>query len=256
MAEIVRYFRVRNKRREVFYGKETCPGHIKRITKYPWSKYAVTSETYSLNQLTILPPVKPGKIIAVGLNYKDHIEEMGKSLPEEPVIFFKSVTSLIGTGQNIRLPRQSKRVDYEAELAIIIGKKGWEISETDADKYIAGYTCLNDVTARDIQKQDGQWCRAKSYPTFCPAGPCITSGIEANSLTIRLFKNTKLQQESNTSQLLFSPQKLISFISTVMPLYPGDIIATGTPSGIGPMKPGDCIEIEIEDVGRLMNHVC
>ncbi len=255
MERIKRFFRVKNLNGSVFYGLEIRRGWIERIEGFPWGEYVATKELVPLDKVSLLAPVTPSKIIAVGLNYRDHIEEFGKSVPDEPVIFFKSITSLTGPGTSIQIPRASSQVDYEAELAIIIGHETWQVSESEAIKAIGGYTCLNDVTARDIQKKDGQWCRAKSYPAFCPIGPGITQGVNPAQLDIRLYQNGQLRQESNTSQLLFPVEQIVAFVSSVMPLYPQDIIATGTPSGVGPMQPGDRIEIDIEKVGRLVNNV-
>ncbi len=255
MAKIKQFYRIQTQNSLPFYAVKSRGDRLWRIEGTPWHGYNVTSEFFTPGEVNFLPPVLPSQIIGIGLNYLDHIKELDHTFPEDPVIFFKSITSLTGPGGAIRLPSQSKRVDYEAELAIIIGKKTWQVSESDAEQHIAGYTCLNDVTARDLQKKDGQWCRAKSFSTFCPVGPGITQGVDPQKLRIRLFQNGTLRQDSNTSQLLFPPAQLVSFISQVMPLYPADIIATGTPSGIGPMQKGDTIEIEIEDVGRLINNV-
>ena len=198
---------------------------------------------------------KPTKIICVGLNYHCHAKELGMNTPHHPIIFLKPATTLIGPGENIIYPKMSKRVDYEAELAVIIKNKTRNIKEKDVMKNIEGFTCLNDVTARDLQKIDGQWTRAKSFDTFCPVGPKIVKDIEPNNVKIQSFLNGEIKQDSSTSNLIFKVEELVSFISKIMTLMPGDIIATGTPKGIGPMKKGDTIEIKIEGIGTLRNYV-
>ncbi|MDO9464775.1 MAG: fumarylacetoacetate hydrolase family protein [bacterium] len=210
-----------------------------------FTEFKVTEKKYSIKNVKILAPCLPGKVVAVGLNYIDHAKELGMKIPDEPVLFMKPSTSVIGPDDNIIYPKMSRRVDYEAELAVVIKDK----------MEIFGYTCLNDVTARDLQKKDGQWTRAKSFDTFCPIGPCIVTDINPDDLKIALFLNGQLKQSSSTSNLIFNVQKLVSFISKVMTLFPGDIIATGTPSGIGPLKRGDKVEVVIEKVGRLRNFV-
>ena len=198
---------------------------------------------------------QPTKIVCVGLNYRDHAKEMNAPLPKEPVLFLKPLTTLIGPEEDIIYPEMSDRVDYEAELAIIIKDKIKNIEETEAMGHIEGFTCLNDVTARDLQKKDGQWTRAKSFDTFCPVGPKIVKGIDPNNVKIQSFLNGELKQDSSTSNFIFKVEKLVSFISKVMTLMPGDIIATGTPAGIGPMKKKDRIEVKIEGIGSLVNYV-
>ncbi len=200
-------------------------------------------------------PKKPSKVIAVGLNYRAHAGELKMETHSEPIIFIKPQTSVIWNGQKIKYPKMSKRVDYEAELAVVIGKKCKNVSIGDAKKYILGYTCLNDVTARDLQKKDGQWTRAKSFDTFCPIGPRIVSGINPGNLKIELLLNGEAKQASNTKHLIFKVEKLVSFISKVLTLERYDVIATGTPVGVGPMKPGDRVEVKIEGIGSLTNFV-
>lgn len=198
---------------------------------------------------------KPTKIVCVGLNYHCHAKELGMNTPHHPILFMKPLTSLIGPEDNIIYPKMSKRVDYEAELAIIIKDKIKNIKQSEAMKHIEGFTCLNDVTARDLQKLDKQWTRAKSFDTFCPVGPKIVKDINPNNVKIQSFLNNELKQDSNTSNFIFKVEEIVSFISQVMTLNPGDIIATGTPKGIGPMKKGDKIEIKIEGIGTLRNYV-
>lgn len=202
----------------------------------------------------ILPPVVPSKVVCVGLNYRDHAKELGLDLPKEPLIFIKPGTSVIGHLDNILYPVQSERVDYEAELAVVISRPCSKVSPEEAAGYVQGYTCLNDVTARDLQIKDGQWTRAKSFDTFCPIGPHIETEIsDPNNLDIRLVLNGEIRQASNTSNLIFPVNELISTISHIMTLNEGDIIATGTPSGIGPMNRGDKVCVEIEGIGVLEN---
>jgi 2-keto-4-pentenoate hydratase/2-oxohepta-3-ene-1,7-dioic acid hydratase in catechol pathway len=210
---------------------------------------------YSIGEVAILPPVLPSKIIAVGINYMDHAEEFGHEIPTEPVLFMKPSTAVIGHDGEIVYPPSAGRVDYEAEIAAVVGKTARHVDEEDAPRYILGYTCLNDVTARDLQRKDGQWTRAKSFDTFCPIGPCIETELNPNRRDIRSRLNGELRQSSNTENFIFPIFKLFSFVSSIMTLLPGDIITTGTPSGVGAMKPGDVVEIEVEGIGTLKNKV-
>lgn len=219
------------------------------------TKLILTNKNYNLNEVKLLPPSSPTKIIAVGLNYKDHAKELKMKLPEEPLIFMKPSSSIIGPFDEIIYPQGIKRLDYEAELGIVIKKLAKDIPIDEAKDYILGYTCLNDVTARDLQRKDVQWTRAKSFDTFCPTGPFIVTDIETENLDIKLYLNKKIMQSSNTKNLIFSPDYLVSFISKICTLLPGDIIATGTPSGVGPMRIGDEVEIKIQNVGTLKNRV-
>jgi 2-keto-4-pentenoate hydratase/2-oxohepta-3-ene-1,7-dioic acid hydratase in catechol pathway len=208
---------------------------------------------YRLQDVQLLAPCKPSKIVAVGLNYQDHAKELNLPLPEEPLLFLKPQSSIIGPGETIILPPQSSRVDYEAELAIVIKKVTKNVSAKNAAGHILGYTCLNDVTARDLQSKDGQWTRAKGFDTFCPIGPWIVTGINPSNLDIQLLLNGKIKQHSSTANLIFNCFTLVEFVSHVMTLFPGDVIATGTTSGIGPMKAGDSIEVVIQEIGTLTN---
>jgi len=204
----------------------------------------------------LLAPVLPGKIIAVGLNYRDHAQEMGHALPQNPILFMKPSTTVIGPDEKIIYPAQSSRVDYEAELGVVISRRCRNVKAGQARDFILGYTCFNDVTARDLQVADGQWTRAKSFDTFAPIGPWIVSDIEdPHKLAISSRLNGEIKQSSSTTNLIFSVFDLVEFISSVMTLEKGDVIATGTPSGIGPMNRGDDISIEIEGIGTLTNMV-
>lgn len=212
-------------------------------------------ETYDLDKVKIQPPVKPSKVVCIGLNYRDHARELNMEIPDEPIIFIKPPTGVIGHLDPIIYPPSSNEVDYEAELAVVISKEASFVGEKDAEQCIGGYTILNDVTARDLQRKDTQWTRAKSFNTFCPIGPCIETQFDPQNHKISLKLNGEVKQDSNTKNMIFSPGKLVSFISNVMTLYPGDVIATGTPPGVGPMKVGDVVEAEIEGVGVLRNYV-
>lgn len=208
-----------------------------------------------IQSVKILPPVMPTKIVAVGLNYKDHAKEMNEEIPTFPKLFLKPSTSIIGQNDNIVLPKSSKRVDYEAELAFVIKKTAKNVKKEDAKDYILGYTCLNDVTARDLQKLDGQWTRAKGFDTFCPIGPFITDEIDPFNANISLLLNGEVRQKSNTSNFIFDVYTLLSMITEIMTLNPGDVVTTGTAGGIGAMKSGDVVEVIIEGIGSLKNFV-
>jgi len=209
-----------------------------------------------LTPARFLPPVPAGKIVAVGLNYRDHASELGMVLPEEPILFIKPSSAVIGHLDEIRYPGQSARVDYEAELACVIGRQCRNVTREHARDCILGYTCFNDVTARDLQVKDGQWTRAKSFDTFAPVGPWVALDIEdPHRLSIAASLNGRVVQSSNTANLVFDCYDLVAFISSVMTLMPYDIIATGTPAGIGPMARGDEISVTIEGIGTLTNRV-
>ncbi|MCK8816157.1 fumarylacetoacetate hydrolase family protein [Natroniella sulfidigena] len=220
-----------------------------------YGNYSLTDKTYQLSEIELLVPCEPSKIVCVGLNYLDHAQELGMEIPKEPVIFLKPTSALIGPGDKIEYPQMGQQVDYEAELAIVIKQETKGISAAEAKDHILGYTCFNDVTARDLQTKDGQWTRAKSFDTFAPVGPAIVSDIEANNLEIKLLKNGEVKQNSNTEQMIFTVEEIVSFISQVMTLEAGDLIATGTPPGVGPVEVGDQIVVEIERVGSLKNVV-
>jgi len=203
----------------------------------------------------VLVPVMPSKIICVGLNYADHARETGKELPKEPLIWFKATTSLLPDGGKIKIPFPQHRTDYEAELCIVIGRKGQNISPTQAPRYIFGYTAAQDISDRTIQQAESQWARAKSFDTFTPLGPLVETQIDPTNLTIQLFQNGQLRQNSNTNQMIFKPAELVSFVSTNLTLLPGDVILTGTPSGIGPIQSGDKLEVRIQGLAPLLNTV-
>ncbi len=212
------------------------------------------SEEIPIKFVKFLPPVNPSKIVAVGLNYIDHARELSMPPPNEPVLFLKPSTAVVGDGDPIILPGVG-RVDYEGELAVVIAKKCKNVSVDEAKNYILGYTCFNDVTARELQYKDVQWTRAKSFDTFAPIGPYIAKLSDPRNLAITTRVNGKVVQKSNTSNMIFNVYELVSFISSVMTLNAGDVIATGTPSGVGELKYGDIVEVEIEKIGILRNFV-
>ncbi len=210
---------------------------------------------YLFSQIKLLTPCTPSKIVAVGLNYRDHAKELNLPVPNTPIVFLKPPTAVIGPGEAVLYPATSSQVDYEAELGVVIKDQARNISPASARDHILGYTCANDVTARDLQKNDGQWTRAKSFDTFCPVGPWIETDLNPEDLLIESYLNGERRQSSRTSQFIFTVDYLVSFISGIMTLEPGDLIITGTPAGIGPMKPGDEIEVRIEGIGSLKNTV-
>lgn len=243
------------KQDERFYGILTH-NRIQRIEGDIFSSFRIgAGGEHELESVMVFPPVYPSKVVAVGLNYRDHAQEMKEEIPDEPILFLKPSSSVIGHDQNIVYPASVQRLDYEAELAAVVKKKAYKIREEDAQEFILGYTCLNDVTARDIQKRDGQWARAKSFNTFCPVGPVIETDIDPHRLDISSRLNGETKQSSNTRNFIFPIYRLFSFISHVMTLFPGDIISTGTPSGVGQMTPGDTVEIEVEGIGVLRNRI-
>jgi 2-keto-4-pentenoate hydratase/2-oxohepta-3-ene-1,7-dioic acid hydratase in catechol pathway len=224
--------------------------------KNPFNLERLTGKEYKLDEVKILPPCLPSKIIAVGLNYRDHAKELNMKIPEEPIIFLKPPTAVIGPEENIILPPESKEVHYEGELAVVIRKTIYRPKNfKDVESAILGYTCFNDVTARDLQRKDGQWTRSKSFNTFAPLGPFIETEIDPSDLKIETKVNGEIRQSSSTKELIFNVFELVKFVSNVMTLFPGDVIATGTPSGVGILKEGDIVEIFIEKIGILRNGV-
>ena len=215
-------------------------------------------ESIAADGQTLLAPVLPSKIVAIGLNYKDHAAEQGKPLPKEPMMFIKPSTAVIGPGAPILLPEGVGRVDHEAEVGVVIGRKARRVSEQDAPNYILGLTCLNDVTARELQAKDIQYTRAKGFDTFAPIGPCVAAGIDYRApagVAIEGWVNDTRRQSSTTKELVFSIDRLVAFVTSVMTLLPGDIIATGTPAGIGSLAAGDRVTIKVAGVGELTNPV-
>lgn len=215
------------------------------------------AEDHQLSAVRLLPPVLPSKIVCVGRNYVDHAKELGNDVPTEPLIFLKPPSSLITDGDSIVYPPQSSRVDFEGEIGVIIGKRGRNIPAEKAMDYIFGYTCVNDVTARDLQKKDGQWTRGKGFDTFCSVGPWMVAKEEfdLDKTILRTKLNGEVRQEGTAAQMIFNLGAILAFVSSFLTLEPGDLIATGTPAGVGPMQPGDQVSIEIEGLGTLTNTV-
>ncbi len=225
MTKFVRYMQAGGKPK---WGMVNNNNEFLELAGDVFTNYDITKKIVKAEDVKILPPAMPSKIIAAGLNYRKHSDEMNMKLPDEPVIFLKPGTAVIGHLDKIIYPEGATRVDYEAELAIVIKEKCRNLSEDEIDKYILGYTCLNDVTERDMQKKDGQWTRAKSFDTFAPMGPYIVQGIDPDNQDVRLYLNGEIKQDSNTANFIFNTKKLVSFISKVMTLLPGDVISTGT----------------------------
>lgn len=219
------------------------------------SSFPLDGSVYTLEDVRLLPPCIPSKIVCLGLNYRSHAEETQQAVPRVPLIFLKPSTAVIGPDDKIILPRLSRRVDYECELGVVIGRRAKDVPEDKAKEYIIGYTCFNDVSERHNQADDGQWTRAKGYDTFAPVGPVIETAVDPDDLKIETRLNGERRQSARTSDLIFRIPRLINFISSVMTLLPGDVIATGTPSGIGRLSPGDVVEVSIEKIGTLRNFV-
>ena len=238
--------------KNVIYGLKGSPfTHFKQLS----DPAMLDGSLYRLEEVKLLAPCRPSKIICTAVNYRSHAEEMKLSIPSEPLYVIKPSTAVIGPEDTIVLPHQWKRVDYEGELGIVIGTKTREVPEEKAREYIIGYTCVNDVTERYVQMEEDDWFRAKAYDTFAPLGPCIQTELDPNHVKIETYLNLELQQSSYTSDLIFGVFKLLSFIAGIMTLLPGDVIATGTPPGVGCMNPGDVVEVRIEKIGMLRNFV-
>ncbi len=233
----------------------TEPEMVRPMRGHPFGEMDLVDGTVPLAGLRMLPPVLPSKVIGIGKNYADHAAEMGGDPPTTPLIFLKPNTAVIGPGGAIRLPEQSQRVDFEAELAVVIGKLCRHVTADDADSVILGYTCANDVTARDLQLADGQWARAKGFDTFCPLGPWIQTDPLSDAAVVQCEVNGDVRQQAPISDLIFGVPKLIEHVSSVMTLLPGDVILTGTPAGIGPLTDGDHVKVTIDGIGSLSNEV-
>ena len=239
---------------EIFYAR-VVDGEIYRLRGDVFGSPSFDRKATSLKGVRTLTPVVPSKIIAVGLNYADHARESGKPLPKQPLFWLKATTSLLADGGKIEIPFPDHRTDFEAELAIVIGRRVRNVTPNAASRYIFGYTPAQDISDRTIQNGESQWTRAKSFDTFTPIGPFVETKIDPHELTIQLFQNGQLRQNSNTNQLLFNCFDLVSFISTNMTLLPGDVILTGTPSGVGPIESGDRLEVRIQGLAPLVNSV-
>ncbi len=218
----------------------------------PWQGGKPTGREVALAKTKLLAPAVPYKILCVGRNYAAHAQELGNEVPKEPLLFLKPKSAIIGPRGTVQLPRQSHRVEHEAELAVVIGRSAKNVASEQAHEHVYGYTCACDVTARDLQKQDGQWSRAKGFDTFCPLGPWIETELEPGDLAIRCRVNGALRQNGRTSQMLFDVATLIAYASQAMTLEPGDVLLTGTPSGVGPLGSGDNVDVEIDGIGHLV----
>ncbi|MCX8159683.1 MAG: fumarylacetoacetate hydrolase family protein [Candidatus Saccharicenans sp.] len=243
------------------YRKKILYGLLKEDVLFPvkgsiFRNYKIQDSPIPISEVTLLPPVIPSKIVCVGRNYREHAEELGNPVPAEPLLFLKPPSAIIGPHQAIIYPQASSRVDYEGELAVIIKKKASQLlEEAPWQEYVLGYTCFNDVTARDLQMKDVQFTRAKSFDTFAAVGPCLATELDPGAVQLKTFLNGKLVQSASTRNMIFPVPFLIRYISRIMTLEPGDIIATGTPAGVGPMQPGDRVDIQIEGIGTLSNYV-
>jgi len=225
---------------------------LTQISVHPRSSAA----HFDLAEVKVLAPVAPSKIVCVGRNYREHAAELGNKMPDEPLLFLKAPSAVIASGDEIELPRASQQVEHEGELGVVIGRVAHKISKNDDPlSYVVGYTCVNDVTARDLQRKDVQFTRGKSFDTFCPVGPWIETEIDPTNVTVQTRLNGELKQKGNTADMAFSVAFLITYISEIMTLYPGDLIATGTPAGVSRMNPGDTVEVEVSGIGILRNSI-
>ncbi len=251
-----RYVRVQNQSGQIYYGLLELSLNVQVLDAPPWLQGQPTDLNLEPNSYKLLAPCSPSKIVAVGKNYVLHAKEMDSEVPSEPIIFIKPSTSIIACEAEIKYPPQSEQVDYEGELALVIGSIAVNCSQMEAQTKIWGYTIANDVTARDLQKRDGQWTRAKGFDTFCPLGPWIVRELNPGArLQTFLNDDTNPVQSACIDQMVFPPDSLVSYISHIMTLLPGDVVLTGTPKGVGAMHPGDRVRVEIEGIGRLENIV-
>jgi 2-keto-4-pentenoate hydratase/2-oxohepta-3-ene-1,7-dioic acid hydratase in catechol pathway len=223
----------------------------------PFAGLTKTDLVGKVDDLSLLPPIQPGKIVCVGLNYVAHVTENDptRTVPEEPVLFMKPPSALIAHGEPIKIANPGNRTDHEAELVVVMGKKARNVAVADVPGYVLGYTCGNDVSDRVLQRKDGQWIRAKGFDTYCPLGPCVETELDLSDAKVESRLNGTVRQSQTTAGMIWSAHTLVSFISGVMTLEPGDIIMTGTPEGVGPMQPGDTIEVEVGGIGVLRNPV-
>lgn len=260
MDGIVRLARLRDQGR-IFYAVLEDGERVREIAGDPFAGdpfhpgAGTSGTTRTAGGLAWLPPCRPSKIIGVGRNYRDHVAELGHSVPPEPLLFLKPPSSLLPHGGIIRLPSGSRRVDFEGELGVVIGREAHRVPEASALDHVLGYACVNDVTARDLQAKDVQFTRAKGFDSFCPFGPCIAIGVRPDDLVVETYVNGVRRQSAPVSRMIFGIRRLISFASEVMTLLPGDLIATGTPEGVGALEPGDQVTVSIEGIGRLTNRV-
>jgi 2-keto-4-pentenoate hydratase/2-oxohepta-3-ene-1,7-dioic acid hydratase in catechol pathway len=233
--------------------EEDAAFHLAHLRATSWT---FDFEPMPLSAAELLPPVTPSKIVCVGRNYRDHAKELGNEVPAEPLLFFKPPSALLAPGGSIRMPAASSRVDFEGELALVIGRRARNLKEEEWRSAVRGYTLANDVTARDLQKKDGQWTRAKGFDTFCPVGPIVSDEVNPEAgLTIETRVNGELRQHGSTLDFIFSIPQLLAYISSAITLEAGDLVLTGTPSGVGPLKAGDSVEVSIPGLGVLANAV-
>jgi 2-keto-4-pentenoate hydratase/2-oxohepta-3-ene-1,7-dioic acid hydratase in catechol pathway len=225
------------------------------LDSHPFGGPEPTGEVLPLASVRLVPPVLPSKVVAVAKNYAEHAAEMGGEVPAEPMIFLKPSTSVVGPGASIALPWQSEQVEHEAELAVVIGRMCRDVPRDRVGDVVLGYTCANDVTARDLQRNDGQWGRAKGFDTFCPLGPWIRTDLDPDDLEVVGLVNGEVRQRGSTAQMVRDVPDLVAWISSVMTLLPGDVILTGTPAGVGPLVAGDRVEVRIDGIGTLVNQV-
>jgi 2-keto-4-pentenoate hydratase/2-oxohepta-3-ene-1,7-dioic acid hydratase in catechol pathway len=225
------------------------------VQGHPFGPFAFTGARHALSSVRLLAPVLPSKVVCIGKNYADHAAEMGGAAPADPVVFLKPSTSVVGPGEAVRLPRDSARVDHEAELAVVIGRLCRDVPRERALDVVLGYTAANDVTARDQQKADGQWTRGKSHDTFCPIGPWVETDLDARDVAVQCRVDGELRQDGRTAQLLHDVPAVIAWITAFMTLLPGDVVLTGTPAGVGPLTAGSTVEVVVEGVGTLTNPV-
>ena len=254
----MKFIRYKTKTNDTKYGVLEEGNLITEITNTPFESFTNTDITHLIDDVSILSPVTPSKIICVGLNYLSHIKEMGLAIPKSPMLFMKPITTLTDPNTPIIYPKICQKVEYEAELTVVIGKPTRHVSEADALDYVLGYTCGNDVSERVFQMQEmksGAMLIGKGFDSFCPLGPVIETELDPDNVSVKARLNGEEKQNGNTSDLLFSASKLISYISAAMTLMPGDVILTGTPSGVGPIAHGDTVEIEIPEIGILKNNV-
>jgi 2-keto-4-pentenoate hydratase/2-oxohepta-3-ene-1,7-dioic acid hydratase in catechol pathway len=234
----------------VVEGDEVAP-----ITGHPFAPFTFAGYRHPLSEVKLLAPVIPSKVVAIGKNYADHAAEMGGEPPTAPLVFLKPSTAVVGPGADIVYPPSSSQVDFEGELAVVIGRLCKDVPEDVAPEVVLGYTCANDVTARDQQHSDGQWTRAKGHDTFCPLGPWVATGVDAGDVTLTTTVNGEVRQRGSTRDLIHGVPALIAYVSAVMTLLPGDVILTGTPAGVGPLRPGDEVSVTADGIGTLTNRV-
>jgi 2-keto-4-pentenoate hydratase/2-oxohepta-3-ene-1,7-dioic acid hydratase in catechol pathway len=229
---------------------------VREISAPPWNEWSVTGRSAGTKEVRLLAPVEPRKIVCIGRNYAAHAAELGNQVPKDPLIFLKPSTAIVGSSEPIVLPKYSQRVEHEGELGLVVGRRCSHLNDNDdALSYLLGYTCVNDVTARDLQKSDVQFTRAKGFDTFCPVGPHIETQLPSDDLLLETLVNGEVRQSGRTSRMVFSPAFLVRWLSRMMTLEPGDLIATGTPSGVGPLLAGDTVEVRVEGIGVLRNPV-